>query len=340
MEKSVTTPGRQARPRRTPTPERLGDDQLFELARRYFLEDASKSDLARDFGISRFQVARLLKDAREAGWVTINIRHPAKLSPEMGLDVAAALGIERAIVVERPPGGEASAVEAIARRLSMVLAETLRPGQTLGLTWSRVVESMARQIERLPSCEVVQLAGAIHLTGNRLGSVETIRIIADVANGTAHPIYAPLVLNEPETVAALARQPDIARSLARGDELDVAVVSVGAWRTSGSVLHDLLAIEESRAMADMGACGEISGRLFDHRGAPIESDLDHRVLGITMSQLRKVPHVIGTSFGAYRANATIAAAQAGLFKTLIVDQGLAQAILDQGGLVSEDLSPP
>nr|WP_280337804.1 sugar-binding domain-containing protein [Salinicola acroporae] len=168
------------------------------MVRRYFLEDESKSDLARHFGISRFQVARLLKEARETGLVMISIRHPAQLSPEMGLDVAAALGIEHAIVVDRIPGSDQSTIEAVAHRLAIVLDDEIKPGQTVGMTWSRVIESMARQIRQLPTCEVVQLAGAIHLTGNRLGSVETIRIIAEAANGTAYPIYAPWYCRRPK----------------------------------------------------------------------------------------------------------------------------------------------
>lgn len=321
------TDASKTRPRRAS----VGEDQIFEMVRRYFLEDESKSDLARHFGISRFQVARLLKEARETGLVMISIRHPAQLSPEMGLDVAAALGIEHAIVVDRTPGSDQSTIEAVAHRLAIVLDDEIKPGQTVGMTWSRVIESLARQIRQLPTCEVVQLAGAIHLTGNRLGSVEIIRIIAEAANGTAYPIYAPLVLQEAETARALARQPDIARSLARIEELDIAVVSVGAWRPSGSALYNLLTASEAEEIADKGACGEISGRLFDQHGQAIESELDRRVLGISVDQLRRVPRVIGTGAGAYRAQATIAAAKAGLFNTLIVDRSLAQAILDLTG---------
>ena len=46
---------------------------LSALARRYYLEDAAKTDLAREFSMSRFRVARLLQQARETGIVTIEI---------------------------------------------------------------------------------------------------------------------------------------------------------------------------------------------------------------------------------------------------------------------------
>lgn len=302
--------------------------QMVDIASRYYFRDESKSDIGKTLGISRFQVARLLKEAREAGLVTIHIQPSGQASDEMARALEETLAIKRAIVVNPAVQNEFSAVEAVGARLAELLLELVQEGEILGLTWSRVIEVMARQLIRLPPCEVVQLAGAIHMTGDRLGSVEVIRTVAATAQGTAWPIYAPLLLDNADTALSLTLQPGIAQSLARIRELDIAVVSVGSWRPSGSALYNLVTREEAEQAAAMGACGEISGRLYDRHGHTIEGPLDARIVGITVEQLRHVPCVIGTSFGAYRAEATRAAARAGLFDTLIVDQGLAEALLN------------
>src|SRR5436305_13217299 len=46
------------------------------VARQFYLEGASKVDIADQLGISRFRVARLLDSAREAGMVRIEIGLP------------------------------------------------------------------------------------------------------------------------------------------------------------------------------------------------------------------------------------------------------------------------
>lgn len=78
-----------------------------------------------------------------------------------------------------------------------------------------------------------------------------------------------------------------------------------------------------------GACGEISGRLFDAAGQAVCSDLDDRVIGISWEQLHAVGRLIVSSHGAYRRDATLAAVRAGLVHTLVIDADLAHALLEK-----------
>ena len=50
--------------------------RLAHVARRYYLEDQKQSDIARELGISRPMVSRLLAEARELGVVEIRIHDP------------------------------------------------------------------------------------------------------------------------------------------------------------------------------------------------------------------------------------------------------------------------
>src|ERR671920_276521 len=49
------------------------------IARRYYLDGRSKVEIAEEFGLNRFKVARLLDAARESGLVRIEIRHPGQI---------------------------------------------------------------------------------------------------------------------------------------------------------------------------------------------------------------------------------------------------------------------
>ena len=54
--------------------------RLVYAARRYYLEDQKQSDIARELGISRPMVSRLLAEAREFGVVEIKIHDPERQS--------------------------------------------------------------------------------------------------------------------------------------------------------------------------------------------------------------------------------------------------------------------
>ena len=53
------------------------------VARRYYLDGRSKVEIAEEFALSRFKVARLLEDARSSGLVRIEIGHPGVVDVEL-----------------------------------------------------------------------------------------------------------------------------------------------------------------------------------------------------------------------------------------------------------------
>jgi DNA-binding transcriptional regulator LsrR (DeoR family) len=319
-----------------PEKRRLGrlatGELMLEVARAYYLRDRSKVQIAEDTGLSRWQVARLLTDARAQGIVTIRVGDPGQENAQLGAGLAAALGIERAIVIGRSRGLRIPpTIDSIAQALAGLLTATVTAGQRIGLTWSRVIEAMPAHLDRLAPCEVVQLAGALTFAGDRMGSVEVIRQIARIADGTAYPIYAPLFAASAETADSLSRQPEIQDVLRRAAELDIAVVGLGTWTAEGSIVLPLVPAELAAAATRAGAVAEISGRVFGPDGEPVAPEIDARIIGITAAELRAVPHIIAAGYGAHRAEAAIAAARGGFVRTLLVDEPLADAILKSLG---------
>ncbi|WP_166426655.1 sugar-binding transcriptional regulator [Labedella populi] len=303
---------------------------MLRVARSYYLDDVSKVAIAEREGLSRWQVARMLDEARQLGLVRISVGDPADTDRTLADAVTAALGVRETIVVGRSRRlGLEPSLDSIGSALAGVLARTVREGDAVGFTWSRAIEAMVTHLTELAPCDVVQLAGAVTLTGDRLGSVEIIRQVARLSRGTAYPIYAPIVVDSAATRHSLEAQPEIAECLDRASRLDLAVVSVGTWSTDGSALYGLVPPKLAEEISRAGAVGEITGRVFSSDGRLVSSEFDSRVIGIGAAQLRTVPHIVATSYGPHRADATIAAARAGYVHTLIVDAPLAEAIIDR-----------
>ncbi|MFC7465652.1 sugar-binding transcriptional regulator [Brachybacterium sp. GCM10030252] len=301
---------------------------MLDVARAYYLHDRSKVDIARQTGLSRWQVARVLADARDSGLVTIHVADDDPGARDLAGQVRDALGISEVIVVDRGASTALTpSIDAVASGLAEYLSETVRAGETLGIVWSRIVEALPGKLRSMAPCDVVQLAGALTFPGNRVGSVEVIRQVARVAEGTAHPIYAPLVAPTGETAAALRRAPEIAKVLDRAVHADRAVVGIGTWTREGSSILPLLPEELVSATAAAGAAAVISGRVIDADGQAIDVGVDEHILGVSLDQLRGIPSVIGACAGAHRADAVRAAVRGGLVDVLIADEPLARALL-------------
>lgn len=304
---------------------------LAETARRYYLEDQSKVAIAKDLGLSRFQVARMLRYAREAGVVRIEVGGQlGSVDADLSTELTARLGIEQALVMastaRQPPGIVISQLGAVVAGL---LPGLVSHGDTVGLGWSRVCDAMIDSLTELPRCTVVQLAGHLSRPGDTSGSVEAVRKAAALSGGESYPFYAPMIVEDAATATTLRRQPEIAEALQRAGALDRALVSIGAWGSPRSRVYEVLEPELREAGMDAGVCGEISGRLFDHHGHPVPDLVDDRVLGITLEQLARTPQVIATAWGPDQAVAMRVAVEAGWVDIAVVDEMLARELLTE-----------
>ncbi|WP_392426239.1 sugar-binding transcriptional regulator [Barrientosiimonas humi] len=319
---------------RSPSDQRL----ITTVARRYYLDDESKVQIASDLGISRFKVARLLDEARATGVVRIEIAPEAGSDEARGDRLASALGLTRAVVVDLSlvgSRGEAPDPRARRRELGRVAAHVLHqaigPQDVLGLPSSRTVAAMMPELRDLPRVPVVQLSGALALDSDEVTSVDVVRDAARVSGGPAHQFYAPLVATDRASARMLRRQPSIADTFAKIPEVTVAVVGVGAWAPGESTLYALATDAEHRALSRAGAVGEISGAFFDADGAAVHAGIADRVISVGTDQLRAIPDVIGIALGPARTEVVRAAAGAGLVDSLVCDVELADALLDGAG---------
>src|SRR3954462_11867582 len=111
-------------------------------ARRYYLEGASKSDIALELGISRFKVARLLDHARATGLVRIELHSPGEIDLDLSVGVKAAYGLRHCVVMDAPEDDEARVRSGLGRAAAELLAEIVEPGDVLGLSWARSLMAM------------------------------------------------------------------------------------------------------------------------------------------------------------------------------------------------------
>ncbi len=298
---------------------------LVTVARRFYLDERSKVEIARELGISRFKVSRLLEQARARGVVTITLHDQGTVDPDLSARLAAHLGLREAVVVEAA-GSEVEVRERVGGAAAELLSETLHRGEVLGLTWGRTIGAMTEALPSLPQVSVVQLTGA--LGGNLDESpVEVVRKVAMSADGSAQPIFAPFIVDDPATAAALRRQPDVARALEMFKDVTTAVVSVGSWDPPNSQLLAALPAADAEALLARGVRAEIGAVLVTDEGVLAGLDFLDRCVSISPDQLRRIPRVLGVAAGAEKAAAVLAVARAGLLTGLVTDRALAEAAI-------------
>src|SRR6266508_5233263 len=78
------------------------------VARRYYMDGKSKVEIADEFSLSRFKVARLIHTARTSGIVRIEIGYPGTIDINLSGRLQVAFGLKHVVVVDTPDGDDIS----------------------------------------------------------------------------------------------------------------------------------------------------------------------------------------------------------------------------------------
>jgi len=299
------------------------------IARRFYVLGQSKLEIAEEFGVSRFKVARILDQARESGLVRMEFDLGVPVDPALSDELRSAYGLNRVLVLERAlsRGDRPMVRRHIGALAAAVLTEVVTKDDVVGLSWARSVNVMAESVASLPRVPVVQLCGVQAGMDMRDRSVETVSRVAAIGGGDAYPIYGPLVLQDRRTTEILRRQPGIAETFGQFRNLTKAVVSIGAWAPGESTVYDAVAPAERDAIAKRGAVAEVAARLFDGDGNAMSTGLAHHVLAVSIEELKRVPEVIALGYTAPKAEAIDAVLRSGMVTTLITDTAAAEPAL-------------
>jgi DNA-binding transcriptional regulator LsrR (DeoR family) len=297
------------------------------VARQYYLEGVSKVDIADRLGISRFRVARLLDSARDAGLVRIEIGLPgASLDAGLSAELCSVFGLRGAFVFNFPDDEQALLRHRLGEAAGQALMDLISPADVLGMSWSRTLSGLAAALTQMPPCPIVQLTGAVPPPDGQ-DLLQLVRSVARIGGGPAHVFYAPMIMDDPETAAAMRRQSDIAGAFALVPSVTIAVVAIGAWAAGLSTIYDAVTPAEREALAALGVRGELAGVFFGGDGRPLTTPLDSRMIVTPGPVLERIPYVLSVAFGVAKSPAVCAAIRGGLVHGLVTHASLARALL-------------
>src|SRR6201993_4710588 len=300
------------------------------VARQFYLEGFSKVDIADRLGISRVRVARLLESARGTGLVRIEIGLPGGiLDAGLSAELCSVFGLRQAFVFNFPDDAVALR-QRLGEATAQVLMDLIKPGDMLGLTWSRTLSGLAAALTQLPPCPIVQMTGAVPPPDGR-DLLELVRGVARVGGGTAHVFYAPMLVSDATTATAIRRQGDIAEAFALIPNVTIAVVSIGAWSSGLSTIYDAVTPGERDALTALGVRAELAGVFIGADGGPLATPLDSRMIVTPASLFTRIPFVLGVAYDAGKSPAVLAAIRGGLVHGLVTHTSLARELLRLAG---------
>ncbi|MEA2026829.1 MAG: sugar-binding domain-containing protein, partial [Chloroflexota bacterium] len=212
------------------------------------------------------------------------------------------------------------------------LVRAIGPRSTIGMCWGSTLRYMASSVmpQRHPNAQVVQIIGGLGQPDAEVHATELCRGVSRSLSCRLTLLPVPGIVADQRTREALLSDVHVQRAIGALDELDIAFVGIGAPTRDSVTMRDgsIISRSELDGLLRKGAVGDIALRYYGADGQCIESDINERIIGISLEQLEKVPKVVGVSGGPDKVSAIRAALRGELIDVLITDSVTAGKLLE------------
>ncbi|MDV7105357.1 sugar-binding transcriptional regulator [Vibrio sp. TH_r3] len=313
----------------------FNNDPVLHATWLYYQEGLSQTEVAKLMGISRVTVVKYLQTAREKGLVQINLDLNTFSSIDSALHIKEKFSLRRVVIVpdgEHVTQREDSKLmrERLARAGGMYLNQVIENGDVLGVAWGRTIHQMSHLMTP-KSCKnvtVMQMLGSMPAQPD-FTTIESSSQLAHKLSGSVVSLHVPAVVSSSRLAVELQAEPIIRANFDALTRCNKALFVVGNSLDENPLIRvGVLSKKEMDNYRKLGAVGVICGRFYDRLGQPVVSEIDLRILGINLAQLRQINHRIFVAGGQRNYDATLGAILGGYVSDLIVDEGTAEFLVN------------
>jgi len=303
---------------------------IVKAASLYYITGLTQEQIAKQFGVSRPTVVRMLKKAVDEGYVEIRMTKKLPRTMELETQLQAKYSVNRLnhIIVVESDGNDEDAKTAVGIAAAEYLEQNLKKDHILGIGWSSTLTHIPKYIKKVKTSpqRVVQLGG--FLQGLGTANAQNISIqLGNVLNTAVETIPAPVLLENSMVCQALLKDISVANTMKWVAKCNIGLVGIGvATKQSTLVQAGYLKEIEVEKVNKQGAEGEVLSHYFDKEGKEIVTPWFDRMVSVDLETLKNIDNLVGVAAGKDKAKAVNSVIKSDIISTLVIDVALAEAL--------------
>ena len=304
------------------------DELLVKIAVMFYEEDRTKTDIARELGISRPTVNSLLAEAKEERIVEIRIQHPDKITLDKKRKLSAVFTHTKIHIVSTN-GNINNPKEAVGELGARLLEAKLPSVSSIGLGWGTSLRAVidAFSYNNNPQLSVIPMIGGAGFFDIEIHSNLLAFRLAQKQNCRAEYLSAPAVADSLEDKEAFIRSELVRTILTKAKKVDIAVVGIGNPFTNKNYLDlGYLSNGDLKDLNREGACGDILTTFFDKDMHATESPIANKMIGLSLSDLKNIGCVFAVASDKEKALPTTALLKHEVLDEIVISESLADEI--------------
>ena len=309
----------------------VDQDLISRVLNLYYVDGLTQAEVGRRLGLSTPKVNRLLQQARKQGMVEITIHTPLQHVLDLERRLKASFEIQEVVVIPRIAEETNSFARTLGQAGARYLLGRLRDGQTLAVGGGAGVHAVVQALDptRTYDLKVAPVLGGVQ--GRATTDVNyLVAQLAEELGGKAYRLHAPAFVDTKEQRELLLSVGPIREILDIARQADIALLGVGTVEPEQSrfVEFTALSVGDMKRIAETyGGAGEIGAHVYNVKGKPCAEEYAERVVGLSLRELKRIPHVIGVAATAAKSLPIYGALRGGYLHTLITDEAAAEGVL-------------
>lgn len=302
---------------------------IIEAAKLYYQFDYTQLAIAEKLGISRPTVSRLLQQAKNHGYVKIEIVDPFNNNNELEKSLQHKYQIEEVKIAYAGEQDDQVMLQAMSDKAAEYIRDIVKDGDVLGVTWGRTMYRVANALQKkdVKGVEVIQLKGGIGLSDVNTYDSETVYKFAEAFHTVPRYLPLPVLVDSPEVKEVIESDRYMHRLIELGKQANIAVFTVGTVDTDSMLFRLGYLTTDEKELLHKEAVGDICSRFFKSTGEVCESDIKNRTIGIQLEELKQKEKSILVAGGTRKLEAIHGALLGQYANVFITDQYTAQALL-------------
>jgi DNA-binding transcriptional regulator LsrR (DeoR family) len=308
-------------------------DQVLEVARLYYEQNKTQNEIANRLSVSRSTISRMLKLARERGYIRTVVVGPSSEAEHLEAWFRDRFKLQHVVIVPGR-GNSPELLESVGQTAASYLDYIIPDDAVLTVAGGRTLLSISRQLRPAyrPNVRVVPTMGG-WVGGSAISANEAVREMATRWQAQAEILFAPAIVSDGMARRALLREASIDLTLKKARSATIACVSVAGIEpalngvprpyesSSGRIPQ-----EDLNKLLELGAVGETCAQFFDIHGNPIDSWNREKTIAVSLDDFKKMSIVLVVGAGIQKARAFLGACRSGIITALIITEDLAYKI--------------
>lgn len=309
--------------------------KILKTARYYYEEKLTQQEISRKMNLSRPTISNFLKEAKKMGIVQINvvdIKNQQHIL-DMEENLIKYFNLKDVKIFEYNKNDDLD----LKKKLGRVAADyfennILKSNIKIGIAWGYTLNYMVNNLKKDNSIEGLEVVSILGGSGNLKSEVNAnnlCRRIVNKYNGEDYFLYAPVIANNKDARETIKLNYDIKEILEKGKYVDVVLAGIGKPIGISLLLETGYFKEnEIQELKDHNAIGDICASFFDEKGNLCDTEINEKVVGLNIKDLKNIETVIGIAGGDEKVKSILGSLRGGFINTLITDSITAEKIID------------